>query len=37
MIETTTTPRIREGFNQAHQERAEIVRTAWLWLTRGAK
>ena len=33
MIETTTNPRVREGFRHAHEERAQVVRDAWAWLT----
>jgi len=32
MYETTTSPRIREGINRAHKERAEALRSAWNWL-----
>ena len=34
MFETSTTPRIREGIERAHQERAEVLRNAIRWFTR---
>ena len=33
MIETTTSPRVREGIQRAHHERAEALRTAIRWIT----
>ncbi len=32
MYETTTSPRVREGIQRAHKERAQALRTAWNWL-----
>lgn len=34
MYETTTSPRIREGIERAHQERADALRNAIRWFTR---
>jgi hypothetical protein len=34
MYETTTSPRIREGIQRAHQERGEALRNAIRWFTR---
>ena len=34
MNETTISPRIREGIERAHQERAQALRNAIRWFTR---
>jgi len=33
MYETTNSPRVREGIQRAHQERAETFRKAFRWMT----
>jgi len=33
MFETPTNPRTQAAINRAHEERAQAVRNAWLWVT----
>ncbi len=34
MYETTSSRRVREGIERAHQERSEVLRNAIRWFTR---
>jgi len=33
MLEITTNPRVRQGFQKAHKERAQVVRAALRWIS----
>lgn len=33
MLEITTNAKVREGFQRAHKERAQVVRAAFRWIS----